>query len=164
MARRKSSSELDQSSTVEELSLALVELTLKALSGSRQLSVLQTRVLLAIDRHGPVNLGELAAALDLSLPSASRLVTRLVDDRLVLRRVPDHDRRLLLLTLSARGRSTLTRLRTVRRREIEDILAKMPPADRTALVQGLSSFATASDWDSATDSDTDSDKDADRAL
>ncbi|MEU4194212.1 MarR family transcriptional regulator [Kribbella sp. NPDC026611] len=136
---------LDQSAAVEELSLAMVEVTLKALSASRQPSVLQTRVLLAIDRHGPVNLGELATLLDLSLPSASRLVTRLVDERLILRRVPAHDRRILQLTLSARGRTTLARLRTARRRELESVLAQMSGPDRAALVRGLTSFAGAAD-------------------
>jgi DNA-binding MarR family transcriptional regulator len=139
------SRELDQSAVVEELSLAMVELTLKALSGSQQLSVLQTRVLLAIDRHGPVSLGELASGLDLSLPSASRLVTRLTDERLVLRKVPTHDRRLLQLTLAARGRTTLARLRSARRRELDRVLANMTPADRSALVRGLNSFAKATD-------------------
>jgi DNA-binding MarR family transcriptional regulator len=139
------SRELDQSAVVEELSLAMVELTLKALSGSQQLSVLQTRVLLAIDRHGPVSLGELASGLDLSLPSARRLVTRLTDERLVLRKVPTHDRRLLQLTLAARGRTTLARLRSARRRELDRVLANMTPADRSALVRGLNSFAKATD-------------------
>jgi DNA-binding MarR family transcriptional regulator len=139
------SRELDQSAVVEELSLAMVELTLKALSGSQQLSVLQTRVLLAIDRHGPVSLGELASGLDLSLPSASRLVTRLADERLVLRKVPTHDRRLLQLTLAARGRTTLARLRSTRRQELDRVLANMTPADRSALVRGLSSFAEATE-------------------
>ncbi|TWD84556.1 DNA-binding MarR family transcriptional regulator [Kribbella amoyensis] len=130
---------------VEELSLAMAALTLKAMSASSQLPVLQLRVLLAIDRHGPVSLGELAAELDLSLPSASRLVTRLADERLVLRRVPEHDRRLLRLTLAARGRTTLARLRDARREELDQVLARMSAADRTALVRGLTSFAKASE-------------------
>jgi DNA-binding MarR family transcriptional regulator len=134
----------EQAAAVEELSLALVETTLKALSNSGQLSVLQTRVLLAVAQHGPISLGDLAASLDLSLPSASRLVTRLVDDGLLLRRVPPYDRRITHLVVSARGRRMLGRLRSARQREINRVFAELSAADRAALTQGLQAFAEAS--------------------
>ncbi|TDU83342.1 DNA-binding MarR family transcriptional regulator [Kribbella voronezhensis] len=130
---------------VEEASLALVELTLRALSASGQLSVLQVRVLLVIQQHGPLKLGDVARLLDMSLPSASRLVTRLADDGLLLRSTPSHDRRQVQLVVSAKGRKLLNRLRANRLRGITDVLAAMPPADRTALIRGMASFAKAAD-------------------
>ena len=128
---------------VEQASLALLELTLKALSASRQLSVLQLRVLLAVEQHGPVNLGDVAGLLDLSKPSASRLVTRLVDDGLILRRTPDTDRRQVQLAVSAKGRRMLNSLRRGRQREISAVLESMPVGGREALIHGLTSFAEA---------------------
>jgi DNA-binding MarR family transcriptional regulator len=128
---------------IEAASLALVELTLQALSASSQLSVLQVRVLLAVDRHEQVNLSDLAASLQLSKPFASRLVTRLVDERLLLRRTHRDDRRQLLLSLSARGRRALDRLRSVRQSGISEVLAAMSPDDRAALSTGMASFAAA---------------------
>ncbi|GAA1115232.1 MarR family transcriptional regulator [Kribbella jejuensis] len=128
---------------VEQASLALFELTLKALSASRQLSVLQLRVLLAIEQHGPVNLGDVADQLDLSKPSASRLVARLVDDGLILRRIPETDRRQVELAVSAKGRRVLGSLHRGRQRKIGDVLDAMSPDSSEALIQGLLSFAEA---------------------
>jgi DNA-binding MarR family transcriptional regulator len=128
---------------IEAASLALVELTLQALSASSRLSVLQVRVLLTVDRHEQMNLSDLAASLHLSKPFASRLVTRLVDDRLLLRRTHHDDRRQLLLSLSARGRRALDRLRSVRQSGISEVLAAMSPDDRAALRIGMAGFAAA---------------------
>ena len=128
---------------VEQASLALFELTLKALSASRQLSVFQLRVLFAVEQHGPVKLGDVARELDLSKPSASRLVTRLVDDGLILRRIPEADRRQVQLAVSAKGRRVLSSLRRARQREIGDVLDAMPRAGREALIDGLISFTEA---------------------
>jgi len=128
---------------VEQASLALLELTLKALSASRRLSVLQLRTLLAVDEHGPLKLADVAAMLDLSTPSASRLVTRLVEDGLMLRNTPSHDRRQVQLVVSAKGRRLLTSLRGRRQREIGGVLDAMPSDDRKALIQGLAAFAAA---------------------
>jgi DNA-binding MarR family transcriptional regulator len=128
---------------VEQASLTLFELTLKALSSSRQLSMLQLRVLLAVEQHGPVNLGDVADQLDLSRPSASRLVTRLVDEGLILRRTPDADRRQVQLAVSAKGRRMLDSLRRGRQREISGVLEAMPRDGREAPIHGLMSFAAA---------------------
>ncbi|MBM7790203.1 MarR family transcriptional regulator [Tenggerimyces flavus] len=135
---------LEATATVVELaSLSLVELTLKALSASSTLSVLQVRALLTADQHGPISLSDLANGLDISLPSASRLTGRLVEDGLLLRRTHNHDRRLIQLKPSARGRRLLERLRNARQASIQTGLADMTDADRTALATGLASFSRA---------------------
>jgi DNA-binding MarR family transcriptional regulator len=128
---------------VENASLALVELTLTAMSALPQMSVLQARALLSIARHGPLRLGEVAGRLELSAPSASRLVARLVDDGLVLRNTSAHDRRQVQLVVSAKGRRLLNRLRKYRQRDIDRVLDVMRPDDRAALIQGLTAFAEA---------------------
>jgi DNA-binding MarR family transcriptional regulator len=127
----------------EQASLALVELTLKAMSASQQLSVLQLRALLAVEQHGPLRLGAVAQLLDLSAPSASRLIARLVDDGLILRTTAPHERRQLQLAVSAKGRRLLSRLRGLRQREIGKVLEAMRPETRDALIQGLTAFAAA---------------------
>ncbi|MFI5693767.1 MarR family winged helix-turn-helix transcriptional regulator [Kribbella sp. NPDC051586] len=128
---------------VEQASMALFELTLKALSASSQLSVLQLRTLLAVEQHGPLRLADLANLLDLSRPSASRLIGRLADDGFVLRSTPNHDRREIQLAVSAKGRRLLDSLRSRRQREISTVLDTMPSAGRNALIRGLSAFAAA---------------------
>ncbi|TCC37438.1 MarR family transcriptional regulator [Kribbella capetownensis] len=128
---------------IEQASIALFEVTLGALSTSAQLSVLQIRMLLTLDQHGPLRLSDLAGQLDVSAPSASRIINRLADDGLVLRRTPDHDRRTVELRLSAKGRRGLARIRSARRGGIAEILALMTEDDRAALAAGLISFAHA---------------------
>ncbi|MGZ4610757.1 MAG: MarR family winged helix-turn-helix transcriptional regulator [Actinomycetes bacterium] len=134
-----------QAVSVEEASLALVEMTLGALAASGEVSTLQLRVLLVVDRHAPLNLSSLATRLDLSVPSASRLVDRLVDAGLVARGVAAHSRREVALSLTAKGRRALAQLRRSRERAIGQVLGEMAPRDRDALVAGLHAFARAAD-------------------
>jgi len=118
---------------------------MEALAGTRDLSLLQMRLLLVVDRHAPLNLSALAERLDQSIPSASRLVDRLVDAGLVRRMPAPHSRREIALTLTGKGSRALSRLRQIRERAIADVLSRMTPADRLALVSGLTAFATAAD-------------------
>lgn len=133
----------DAADAVEEASLALVEMTLSALAVGRGLSPLQMRLLVAVDRHGPLNLSALAARLDQSVPSASRLVDRLVDAGLVRRGPARHSRREVALSLTPGGRRALDRLRGARRAAIARVLVGMSASERKALVTGLRAFAVA---------------------
>jgi DNA-binding MarR family transcriptional regulator len=135
----------DAAGAVEVASLALVEMTMTALAASGNLSPLQMRLLLVVDRHAPLNLSALARHLDQSIPSASRLVDRLVESGLVRRGAAPHSRREVALTLTAKGRRALGRLREIRQRAIADVLARMTATDREALVSGLTAFAAAAD-------------------
>jgi DNA-binding MarR family transcriptional regulator len=132
-----------QAKTVEDASLALVEMTLAALATVPGLSILQLRTLLVVDRHPPLNLSRLAALLDVSVPSASRLVDRLVEADLVDRGVAEHSRREIVLSLTAQGRRVLGQLRRSRQRAIGRVLESMSSHDRAALVAGLTAFSTA---------------------
>lgn len=135
----------DDALAVEEASLALVEMTLAALTSVPGMSVLQLRLLLVVDRHHPLNLSTLAGLLDLSLSSASRLVDRLVEADLLHREVAEHSRREVVLALTAQGRRAIGRLRRQRQLAIAPVLAEMRQGDRVALVSGLSAFATTAD-------------------
>lgn len=133
----------DQAVAVEDASLALVEMTLAGLAAAKGVSVLQLRVLLVADRHAPLNLSSLAERLDVSPPSASRLVDRMVEAGLVSRAVSPHSRREISVTLTTRGRRALVQLRRSRQQAIDRVLAAMSPADRAALVAGITAFAAA---------------------
>lgn len=118
-------------------------MTFAALGAARGASTLQLRVLLVVDRHGPLNLSSLADRLELSVPSASRLVDRLVGAGLVARGVAAHSRREVALSPTAKGRRALERLRVSRRRAIGRVLDTMEPRDCDALVAGLDAFTRA---------------------
>lgn len=132
--------------TVEEASLALLEMTLAAVAAAGAVSTLQLRMLLVVDRDSPLNLSSLAARLDLSVPSASRLVDRLVEASLVTRDVAQHSRREVALSLTPQGRRVLQQVRRRRRRAIAQVLDQMSGRDRTSLVSGLGAFTRAADF------------------
>lgn len=129
----------DAAAAVEEASDALLEVTLAALAIA-DLPLLQVRLLLALDRNGPLNLGRVAVVLGLSAPSASRLVSRAVEAGLILRDVSDRSRREVSLRLSPSGRRTLRAFRRHRRRAISGMTSHMSASKRATLLAGLSAL------------------------
>jgi DNA-binding MarR family transcriptional regulator len=108
-----------------------------------RLSSPQLNALLAVERAEGVNLGGLAAELEMLLSSASRLCDRLVASGLV-ERVPGRaDRREIALYLTPAARSLLAELRRARRRALAAVLEKMSASGRAALLRGLTEFAAA---------------------
>ncbi len=112
-------------------------------------SAAQLHVLLIVERHRDINLSGLAEQLGALVSSASRLCDRL-EAAGFLHRVPGSSRRGIMLRLSPEGRDLLDRLRRQRREDLSRVLARMPPAARTALATGLSQFRTAAGKNSLT--------------
>jgi DNA-binding MarR family transcriptional regulator len=109
-----------------------------------RLSSPQLSALLAVEGDEGINLRTLAGRLRMILSSASRLCDRLVASGLV-ERVPGRlDRREIALYLTPSSRQLLADLRSSRRAMIGEVLARMSPAGRTALIHGLTEFAAAS--------------------
>ena len=110
-----------------------------------RLSWPQLNALLAVERAEGVNLGGLAAELNMLLSSASRLCDRLVANGMV-ERVPGRaDRREIALYLTPASRNLLAELRHIRRRALTGVLEKMSAGGRAALLRGLTEFAAAAD-------------------
>jgi DNA-binding MarR family transcriptional regulator len=137
----------DASRRVEEASLALVEMTLNAIVEEGDISVTQLRVLLAVDRYGPLNLSALAARLGTSISSAGRLVARLDTAGLLTRLISLHSRREITIEVAPLGRQTIQRLRATRRRHIASVLTRLPPGTRGTLARVLHEFAAATRHD-----------------
>ncbi|MBB5629416.1 MarR family winged helix-turn-helix transcriptional regulator [Sphaerisporangium krabiense] len=128
---------------VEEASLVLVEVTLDAVAEMGDLSLTQLRALLAVDRHGPLNLSSLATRLNMSLSAAGRMVDRL-DGLGLLQRFPaPHSRREIRIDTTSDGREVLERLRSARRRRIGTVLERLTPDARTQLTHVLQEFTAA---------------------
>ncbi|MEU8983018.1 MarR family transcriptional regulator [Streptomyces sp. NPDC048309] len=106
-------------------------------------SASQLRVLFVLEHNEGINLRTLADALGSTPPSTSRLCDRLQAVGYVERKPGVTSRRELRLFLSRRGRSFLTELRARREHALEAVLAQMPAAKRTALVEGLEAFCAA---------------------
>lgn len=108
-----------------------------------QVSPPQLRALLLLEKHESMSLGGLGDALG-SLPSSvSRLCNRLQAGGLVSRQASDADRREITIRLTANGQALLTRLHTTRAGHLGEVLDRMSPASRQALLRGLREFAGA---------------------
>jgi DNA-binding MarR family transcriptional regulator len=105
-------------------------------------SATQLRALFIVERCEGVNISGLAAELEASLPSASRLSDRLQAGGLLVR-AAGGDRREIRLRVSRDGQALLDRVRQARRQDLMRALAVMPAAARTALLTGLAHFHAA---------------------
>ena len=103
----------------------------------------QLNALLVVERAEGINLRGLAGRLDMILSSASRLCDRLVASGLVERAPGRSDRREIALYLTPSSRRLLGDLRATRRAILAEVLDRMSPAGRAALVRGLADFSAA---------------------
>jgi DNA-binding MarR family transcriptional regulator len=107
------------------------------------LTLPQFRMLVVLHSRGELSLSRLAEHLAVNPSTALRMVERLTTTGLVARRESEADRRTVRLTLTDAGRRTVAEVTARRRVEISDIVAAIPAAQRTNLVQALHSFALA---------------------
>jgi DNA-binding MarR family transcriptional regulator len=106
-----------------------------------RLSWPQLNALIVVEQQQGINLRGLAGQLNMILSSASRLCDRLVAAGLV-ERVPGRvDRREIALYLTPSSRQLLEELRVARREILTQVLDRMSPGGRSALVRGLTEFA-----------------------
>ena len=117
-----------------------------------EVSLPQYRALVVLASRGPQRPVDLAQALGVDPSTATRMCDRLVRKKLIVRRRDVTDRRVVMLSLSASGRRLVERVTRRRRREIEQILGVVDPAEHANLVRALAVFAEAagelpeSDW------------------
>ncbi len=107
------------------------------------LTIPQFRALVTLSHRGSINLATFAGLLEVKPSAAGRMVDRLVNAGLIERSPHPTSRRELLVLLSARGRKVVREVMIRRRREIEEIVEKMPTADRRGLARGLTAFTVA---------------------
>lgn len=134
----------DLTSAVEAAAEALVMVWSRAREGLvPRVSPSQLRALVAVERHGVINLGGLAEELGAIPSSATRLCDRLEAAGLLARDVGIADRREVMVSLTADGEQLLRSLRERRQADLGQVLARMSPAARTALLIGLEEFQAA---------------------
>ncbi|MGE0512120.1 MAG: MarR family winged helix-turn-helix transcriptional regulator [Ilumatobacteraceae bacterium] len=108
----------------------------------------QFRALVVLhNADGGLNIGELAHELRIQPSTATRLCDRLVRRRLARRRVNPGNRREVTMMLTATGRDLVEDVTRRRRREIGLIMAKVPAAQRTAIIDALTVFREAAGED-----------------
>jgi DNA-binding MarR family transcriptional regulator len=86
--------------------VSLIEPRLLSLWQEVGITLSQRRVLRRL-RDAPRSAGDVAASLDISAPSLTRMLTKLEDRGLIVRNLDKEDRRRILIELTAAGRRTL---------------------------------------------------------
>ncbi len=92
-----------------------------------ELTMPQLHMMMAIRRFGSPSLKELAHALQVSAPSASTMVDRLVEMRMLTREPSQVDRREVVVTLSDEGGSMTSRMEEEILDSLSEILEKLGP-------------------------------------
>jgi len=103
-----------------------------ALTGT-DISATGHRLLDRLTEHGGSSVSQLASALQLTLPTASRQLQQLERMGFVARRDHPTDGRVVTYACTPAGRSAQRRFRTVIRREVRRALERWDAADRTEL-------------------------------
>lgn len=102
-----------------------------------ELSVPQFRTLAFIHSRPGASLSAVSDWLGLSLPATSRLVTGLVRKKLVSRRIPPGNRRVVALYISARGDRTVSAARRATVMGLAALIAPLSEGEREAIRSAL---------------------------
>ena len=138
--------DVEQVDAVMLAARVLVAITARSMAVmEEQLSLPQWRVLVMVERDGPLNLGAVARGLGVHPSNATRACDRLVAAGLLHRGEDADDRRNLVLTLTAGGSQLVQTVIDHRRTDIQDALGRMPDQQRRELVPLLLAFAQAAD-------------------
>jgi DNA-binding MarR family transcriptional regulator len=105
------------------------------------LSQLQALTFIA-ERH-KCSVGGIAEGLGVSHPAAVKLVDKLQRKELVTRGIAAEDHRQSEISATSEGRHLVNRIRRERSQRLEQVLDRMSPGERQALIQGLQAFVTA---------------------
>jgi DNA-binding MarR family transcriptional regulator len=101
------------------------------------LSYARTRLLSAIEEHGPARIADLAALDHCSQPTVSTQVRILEDAGLVSRTADSADARSVRIHITARGRSVLAQVCADRGATIDQHLARLDDADCRTLAEAV---------------------------
>jgi DNA-binding MarR family transcriptional regulator len=97
----------------------------------------QLSVLVTVEQHGPLRLGDLATREVITPPTVTRLVASLQDRSLINRITDPEDARAALIEMSQAGAELLEEIRRERTAFIAQRLARLAPADRACIVSAV---------------------------
>ncbi|HEU5024775.1 MAG TPA: MarR family transcriptional regulator [Spirillospora sp.] len=100
----------------------------------------QFRLLVVLSTQGPAKLVTLAGLLEVNPSTALRMVDRLAAAGLVDRQASPASGREVRIQLTVAGRGIVDDVTARRRADIAGVVARMPPAQRRALVAALRAF------------------------
>lgn len=102
---------------------------------------LQQAQVLTILRRAPVTTGQLAEELGISAPATTQLTDRLVRKGLIERRVPEDDRRCVVVVLSAKGERLVGEFCRRRREVLAGALSSLGEPEQGEVFEALGKVA-----------------------
>lgn len=108
-----------------------------------ELTLPQFRILIVLSSGGRMRMGEIAGQVGVQPSTLTRTVERLVDGGYVERVSDRASRREVLIALAPKGAAIVDQVSTTRLALFEEVLARLEPAERKAVTQGMSLFAKA---------------------
>ncbi len=125
-------------------SRALVAVAARSLGAYEgDVTLAQYRVLVLLCALGPQRIVDLAEALTVTQPNATRICGRLSDKGLVRRSRSSTDRRAVRVSATVEGRQVVDQVSSARRAELGRIVGNMTSDRRDQLVEALRIFTTA---------------------
>lgn len=104
---------------------------------TREVSVPQVHVLMRLEEAGPLTVSELAHSLDISLPSASSIVDRMVEHGLVDRVRNEVDRRVVHVAISERGHAVVEQFGGPKSAQLRKLFVTMSPQELEHVIRGV---------------------------
>ena len=85
-----------------------------------------------LDKVKPLKMKSIAKALGISLPAATGLVSRLVTMKMAMRTYDKEDRRVIFISLTAKGKRVINQTRMARKKIIGEIFGVLSESERQA--------------------------------
>ncbi|NJC73788.1 MarR family transcriptional regulator [Planosporangium thailandense] len=132
---------LDELDRLDRTQLAIsferVFTLVRRLNPQGDISLTAASTLRTLERHGPYRLSELAATEGVTQPAMTQLVSRLEKAGLAQRCADPADGRVVVVRIADAGRELLLARRAARAEKLYELLSALPPADRAAIVAAL---------------------------
>ncbi len=112
------------------------------LNNLAQLSMLQMQALVFLNQNKNTSMGDIADYFHIELSSATSLLNKLCEQKLVERHEDPEDRRLVMITLTHKGKSLLKQVINERRKIMEKMLSYLSVKEKTELLHILKTLNT----------------------
>ena len=112
-------------------------------SSALDLTYAQSQVLFYVGEHPGCRMGDVGKAFAVTLPAVTHIVDRLEQKQFVARTGDPADRRAYVLELTRRGSDVAGELQAVRMRGLERVVARLKPAQRQQVTEGLEALVDA---------------------
>jgi len=119
------------------IAIGRVSRRLRPTAAAGAMTSTEVDLLVAIDRHGPLRLSDLAGFAGLNPTMLSRIIPKLEVAGLMRRLVAEGDRRVRRVEITAKGLRLLERIRSERNDSLSRLLRELDDADRRTLVAAV---------------------------